>query len=92
MNHSGRIEQPLQILNNPSNNSSAKYQWSFSKSSRFPDKRGYTQTISYDLPSSRSTRKTSLGHGNRSKIFDGVNLAHPPPGLYSLASSFDNKK
>lgn len=27
---------PLQIRNNPSNKSTAKHQWSFSKSNRFP--------------------------------------------------------
>lgn len=92
MNHSGRIEQPAQILKHPANNSSSKYHWSFSKSSRFGDNKGYTQTISYNLPSSVSRRKSGIGYGNRSNFFDGNNMTNPPPGLYDLGSSFEVKK
>ena len=92
MNHSGRIEQPAQILKHLSNNSSSKYHWSFSKSSRFGDNKGYTQTISYNLPSSVSRRKSGIGYGNRSNFFDGNNMTNPPPGLYDLGSSFEVKK
>ena len=92
MNHSGRIEHPAQILKHPANNSTSKYHWSFSKSNRFGDNKGYTQTISYNLPSSVSRRKSGIGYGNRSNFFDGNNMTNPPPGLYDLGSSFEIKK
>jgi hypothetical protein len=82
MNISGRIETPTQICRHPTNNSSAKYHYSFSKSSRFPSRRQYTNTISYDLPSSAGRRKSGFGLGNRSKFFDGQNLTNPSPGKY----------
>jgi hypothetical protein len=92
MNHSGRIEQPQQILKHQTNNSTAKYHWSFSKSRRFSDNKGYTQTISYNLPSSVSKRKSGIGYGSRSKYFDGLNTTNPAPGLYELGTTFENKK
>jgi hypothetical protein len=70
------------VLKHPANNSTSKYHWSFSKSKRFSDNRGYTQTISYNLPSSASRRKSGFGFGNRSKFFDGQNLTNPSPGKY----------
>lgn len=92
MHHSGRIEPPQQVLKHQANDSTAKYHWSFSKSSRFGDNKGYTQTISYDLPNSLSKRKSGIGYGSRSKNFDGFNTTNPPPGLYELGTSFENRK
>ncbi len=69
MNITGRIETPQQILKHPANTSSAKYHWSFSKSARFPMAKAYTATISYNLPSSVSKRKSGIGYGDRSKNF-----------------------
>lgn len=63
MNVTGRIETPQQILNHPANTSSAKYHWSFSKASRFPLNKSYTATISYNIPSSASKRKSGIGVG-----------------------------
>ena len=69
MNISGRIETPQQILKHPSNTSTAKHHFSFSKSPRFPTPKAYTDTISYDIPSSVSKRKSGIGYGGRSKVF-----------------------
>lgn len=71
MSITGLIETPQQILNHPVNTSTAKYHWSFSKTPRFKDYRGYTSTISYNLPSSVSKRKSGIGYGDRSKFFSG---------------------
>jgi hypothetical protein len=71
MNITGRVETPQQVLNHPANTSSAKYHWSFSKASRFPGNKSYTATISYNLPSSVSRRKSGIGYGDRSKNFEG---------------------
>ena len=92
MNITGRIESSVGVLNNPTNDSSAKYQWSFSKSARFPEKKGYTNTISYDIPTTKSKRKSGFGYGGRSKHFDGQNKDNPPPTSYRLNSSFDPKR
>lgn len=88
MNTSGMLETSQQIGQHQANTSTSKQRWSFSKSARFPNHRGYTNTISYDLPSSKSKRKTSLGFGNRSKHFDGVNLTNPSPCKYQQSSDF----
>ncbi len=92
MNITGKLETTQQIFNHQANTSSAKTQWSFSKSPRFKDKRGYTNTISYDLPSGASRRKSGIGYGNRSKVFDGVNLTNPSPGKYEAKTDFSLKK
>jgi hypothetical protein len=89
MNITGRTETPLEIFKHPANDSTAKYQWSFSKSARFPERRGYTATISYNLPSSTSRRKSGIGYGKRSTIFDGQKSQdHPAPTNYHLSSPF----
>lgn len=51
----------------------------------------YTQTICYDLPSTRSRRKSGFGYGGRSKCFDGKNLTNPAPTQYDRDTSFENK-
>lgn len=81
MNITGRLETPQQILNHPANTSSAKYHWSFSKAARFPTPKAYTATISYNLPSSVSRRKSGIGYGNRSKNFEG-SKDNPSPCKY----------
>jgi hypothetical protein len=92
MNITGRIETPDQVLRHPVNNSSAKTHWSFAKAPRFPDHRGCTNTISYDLPSNITKRATGIGYGSRSKVFDGNNTTHPSPGKYEAPTSFSNHK
>ena len=92
MNITGRIETPQQVLRHPVNNSSAKTHWSFAKAARFPDSRGYTATISYNLPSNVTKRTSGIGYGSRSKVFDGVNLTNPSPGKYEAPTSFSNNK
>ncbi len=76
---------PQQIRNNPINNSSAKQQWSFSKASRFAQPKP-SQSVGH-YRSSLSTRKASIGYGNRSKFFDGNNETIDP-SAYTLSSSF----
>ena len=92
MNVTGRIETSQQICRNQANTSSAKQQWSFSKAPRFAAYRGYTNTISYELPDSKSKRKAGIGVGNRSKHFDGVNTANPSPFKYQAKSDFERKQ
>ena len=82
MNITGREETPVEIFKHPANDSTAKFLWSFSKSKRFTDRQGYTNTISYNLPSSISKRKAGFGYGGRSKLFDGHNVTNPSPGKY----------
>jgi len=75
-------ETPVQILRHQANNSTAKYHYSFSKSNRFHNRSGYTNTISYNLPSSVTRRNTGFGYGDRSKFFEGQNVKNPSPGKY----------
>jgi hypothetical protein len=82
MNFSGRIESPTQILRHQSNDSKAKYHWSFGKSARFKQPRGYSNTISYEIPTTKSNRTSGFGFGNRSTIFDGNHKDYPAPGKY----------
>jgi hypothetical protein len=88
MNVTGRIESSQQILNHPANTSTAKTHWSFAKAPRFGDNRGYTSTISYNLPSNVSKRYSGIGYGSRSKHFDGHNVTNPSPGKYESLSEF----
>jgi hypothetical protein len=90
MNVTGLIENPKQIRNHQANTSTSKNQWSFSKSSRFRENKGYTATISYNLPSS-SSRKASIGVGNRSNYFDD-HLNNPAPVNYDKKSDFSSDK
>jgi hypothetical protein len=92
MNITGRIDTPVGVLKHPANDSTAKYHWSFSKASRFPERKGYTSTISYDLPSTKSKRRSGFGYGNRSTFFDGQNTSHPDPTRYRHNSSFEGNK
>lgn len=92
MNITGRTDTHLGVLKHPSNDSSAKYQYSFPKSARFPQPKNYTATISYNLPSSKSRRYSGIGYGNRSTFFDGKNHAHPDPTRYKLSSAFKDKR
>jgi hypothetical protein len=82
MNITGRIETPAEVLKHPANNSTAKNHWSFAKTPRFPNHKGYTATISYNIPSSASKRKSGFGYGDRSKHFDGQNTKNPSPAKY----------
>ena len=88
MNITGRTDTYVGVLRHPANDSKSKYHWSFSKSARFPDSKQYTATISYNLPSTVSRRKSGFGYGNRSTHFDGQNIGHPPPTTYNQGSAF----
>ena len=92
MNITGRTDTHTGILRHPANDSTAKTQWSFSKSARFPQPKSYTNTISYDLPSTISRRKSGIGVGNRSHFFDGQNVANPCPTKYEQETAFQNRK
>lgn len=70
---------PLQIRNNPSNTSTSKHHWTFSKANRFPSpKSKYLQIYFscsksfYEHRSCLSERKASIGVGDRSAYFKGV--------------------
>lgn len=91
MNVTGLIEHPKQIRNHQANTSTSKNQWSFSKSSRFREPKTYTDTISYNLPSSASRRKASIGVGDRSNHFDD-HLRNPAPVAYDNKSAFSADK
>ena len=90
MNITGQTDTPLGVLKHPANDSSSKYHWSFAKSARFTQPKGYTATISYDLPSTKSRRKSGIGFGNRSTFFDGQNKGKPDPTRYQISSAFRN--
>jgi len=92
MNITGRIEGPTGVLKHPSNDSSAKHQFSFPKSALLGTPKSYTQTISYDLPSTITRRKSGIGYGTRSRHFDGQNVTNPCPTRYNDAKSIENKK
>ena len=91
MNITGQIDTPAGVLKHPANDSSSKFQWTFSKSARFPQPKTYTSTISYDLPSTASRRKSGMGFGNRSTIFDGLK-DKPDPTRYTISSTFKDKR
>jgi hypothetical protein len=88
MNYAGRTDTALGVMKHPANDSTSKHQWSFSKSARFPGNKGYTNTISYDLPSSRSRRHSGIGYGHRSTFFEGQNTSNPCPTKYEGPSAF----
>lgn len=92
MNITGKTETAAEILKHPANDSTAKYHWSFSKAPRFKSCKSYTNTISYDLPSTISRRKSGFGHGNRLNFFDNQKVKNPSPTQYKTISVFENKK
>ena len=92
MNITGRTDTHTGVLRHQTNDSTAKHQWSFSKTARFQVPKTWTNTISYDLPSTISRRKSGIGVGNRSTYFDGNNTANPCPTKYEQESAFQNKK
>ena len=56
-----------QIVHHLENTSPTKFMYTFNKANRFPklDKTGKTDAI-YNIPSSRTNRKTTLGYGKKS--------------------------
>lgn len=92
MNITGRTDTPVAVLKHPANDSTSKHHWTFSKSARFPQPKSYTATISYDLPSTKSRRKSGIGFGNRSNFFDGQNKDTPDPTRYRLSSAFKDRR
>jgi hypothetical protein len=87
------ISNPNQIKNHPVNTSTAKYHWSFSKSSRFKEPRSYSNTIGCEGNlSSFSKNAVGFGYGDRSAIFNGINQDQPSSCQYNIPSSFKNNK
>jgi hypothetical protein len=90
---------PVEVMKDPLNTSSAKYQWSFSKAARFKDPKpkylilnnNSCKSICYEAKSYLSKRRTSIGYGRRSEVFNG-NKESVPPGAYQMNSSFEVKK
>lgn len=68
-------------VKNPLNSSKSKFQYSFSRAERFYDKKSFSVTSIrfYDLPSTKSRRKTTFGYGNRTSFLANNN---PPPNQY----------
>lgn len=69
-----------QIANSPTNNSTAKSQFSFPKAKRFPQVTAETGKF-YDIPSTFSKRTTSFGYGKKYD-FTSDKEKTPDPGAY----------
>lgn len=60
------VSTPEQIHNHPVNNSVSKNRWSIPKAKRFQGLTPSAVTDSiYELPSTRTSRTTTLGHGSK---------------------------
>lgn len=76
-----------QINRAPTNSSSAKHLFSFSKAERFPGStKNMNNMIAYDLPTTKSQRYTSFGYGSRCNF--AKKQVAPPPGTYEPPSEF----
>jgi hypothetical protein len=80
---------PNQILMSPTNNSTAKAQYSFPKASRFPMSKPSTHNF-YNIPDSFSKRTTSFGYGQKYDFTSGVEKT-PDPGAYRTEHDILNK-
>lgn len=74
------INDRAQIANAPTNNSTAKAQYSFQKAKRFVEKVDSTGKF-YDIPASLNKRTTSFGYGNKYDFTSGKEKT-PGPGTY----------
>lgn len=80
---------PNQILMSPTNNSTAKAQFSFPKASRFPDLKPASHNF-YDIPDSFSKRTTTFGKGHKYD-FTSDKEKTPDPGSYKTEIDILNK-
>jgi Sperm-tail PG-rich repeat len=79
-----------QIAKAPTNNSTAKAQYSFPKSQRF-NKPSNTSEVFYDLPTTFSKRTTSFGYGKKYD-FTSDKEKTPDPGAYNIDQNLVAKK
>ena len=80
---------PNQILTSPTNNSTAKAQYSFPKASRFSESKPTTQNF-YNIPDSFNKRTTSFGYGHKYDFTSDVEKT-PDPGAYKTEYDILNK-
>ena len=81
------------ILKSPLNTSSAKNQYSFSKTERFLAPKPYCDNI-YELGDCKMTRKTSFGYGRKTDLDYGKHRHNksPSPDRYQIDSFVDTNK
>mmetsp|Transcript_23051 Transcript_23051/g.22805 ORF Transcript_23051/g.22805 Transcript_23051/m.22805 type:complete len:301 (+) Transcript_23051:6-908(+) len=85
------VSTPGQIASAPTNRSTAKQQWSFSKASRFSALKP-TEAHFYSIPPAFDKRSASIGYGTKSDFTKERGQGNPDPSAYNLPSDFDNKK
>jgi len=80
-----------QIIASPINKSKAKQTYSFSKGLRFEEiKLQGSKTFSYELPTMKNRRSTSMGYGKKFDfIIKHINKKTP---FYDLPSEFNHQK
>ena len=78
------------ISSNLLNNSHSKQMYSFPKASRFKLIKAPLSSVYYNIPSSRSTRSTSLGYGRKSDFTKNKN--NPDLPFYNIKRLFDYKE
>jgi len=82
------VSTPQGINMAPTNASTAKSLYSFPKADRFGGpKKILNQKVSYDLPSMKAMRSTSIGYGNRYNFSKGS--ISPGPTQYNMKSDFN---
>lgn len=79
------------VVKSPINRSKSKHLYSFSKSIRFDDlKNQSSKTFTYELPTLKNRRSTSLGYGKKFDfIIKHINKKVP---FYDIPSEFNPKK
>lgn len=79
------------IVKSPLNRSKSKHFYSFSKSIRFDDMKSQSsKTFTYELPTVKSRRSTSLGYGKKFDfVIKHINKKAP---FYDIPSDFNPKK
>ena len=82
-----RLYTQEEIVNHLQNASDTKYMYSFGKASRFKpiDKRGKSDSL-YILPSTKMTRKTGIGYGDK---YDFMKENHKITEFISIKRSYD---
>lgn len=86
--HEVKVER---IIHSPVNRSKSKHTYSFCKSQRFDEiKLKGSKTFSYELPSMRNRRSTSMGYGKKFDfILKHINKITP---FYNMPSEFNKVK
>ena len=79
-----------QIAKSPTNNSTAKAQYSFAKAKRFPTNQDASGKF-YDIPPALSKRFTSFGYGKKYD-FTSDKEKTPDPGTYKVVNDITKVK